>query len=176
MRILILNGSPRRHGNTAFLTAAFAKGAREAGHDVEEIFVDECHVHGCLGCDYCRRNPEHACIQKDDMQDILEKLSQADLLVLATPVYYFNFSAQLMAVIQRTYSVDIPANIRQTALIWSAGSAFTAGPVLESYFHSIVEYWNVHNAGIWYSHGKENQSEKKAQELYEAGLHLQELN
>lgn len=175
MKILLLNGSPHRDGNTSFLADAFLKGAEEAGHQCEQLHIYSMNIHGCLGCDYCRRNEEHACIQKDDMETVNRKILEADLVVFATPVYYFNFSAPLLAAIQRTYSIDIPKNVKQTALIYSAGSAFTGGPVLESYFHSIVEYWNVHNAGIWQSSGKQNRSEQKKEELYQAGLHLRDI-
>lgn len=148
---------------------------KELSVSIEQLRIYSMKINGCLGCDYCRRNEEHACIQKDDMEQINRKILESDMVVFATPVYYFNFSAPLLATIQRTYSIDIPKNIKQTALIYSAGSAFTGGPVLESYFHSIVEYWNVRNAGIWESSGKLNRYPQKEEELYQAGLHLQNI-
>ncbi|MBQ6591873.1 MAG: NAD(P)H-dependent oxidoreductase, partial [Solobacterium sp.] len=96
----------------------------------------------------------------------------ADMIVFASPVYYFTMSAQLQAVIQRTYSFDIPKKVKKVALILSSGSSFVYGPAITQYFQSIVEYWGVENAGIFTANGKQNKSEEKYRELYDFGSSL----
>lgn len=100
-RVLILSGSPRKGGNSDILCDQFMRGAEEAGHDVEKIWVQNKKVAPCLACYYCK---DHAgeCAIKDDMKEILEKMLVADVLVLSSPVYFYSISAQLKAVIDRT--------------------------------------------------------------------------
>lgn len=99
--VLILSGSPRRGGNSDILCDEFLRGAQEAGHKVEKIRVAAKKVAPCSACYYCR---EHggACVHKDDMADLLQKMIDADVLVLASPVYFYSIDAQLKAVIDRT--------------------------------------------------------------------------
>ena len=99
-RILILSGSPRRGGNSDLLCDEFAKGAREAGHEVEKIRVAERDIACCRACYACRA--EGVCVIRDDMEEILSKIICADVLVLASPVYFYSIAAQLKAVIDRT--------------------------------------------------------------------------
>ena len=98
--VLILSASPRKNGNSDLLCDEFAKGAKEAGHTVEKIFVAEKDIHYCKGCGVC--NTSHQCVQKDDMAELLAKMVEADVLVLATPVYFYSMDAQLKTLIDRT--------------------------------------------------------------------------
>ena len=98
--ILILSGSPRKGGNYDLLCDEFAKGAQEAGHQVEKIRVQEQKIGPCLACYGCRGTG--VCVQKDDMAAILEKMVAADVLVLATPVYFYSMDGQLKTLIDRT--------------------------------------------------------------------------
>lgn len=100
-KVLILSGSPRRGGNSDLLCDEFARGARESGNEVEKIRVAEKKVGYCRACYYCR---EHGgeCAVRDDMADILQKMIDADVIVLASPVYFYSVDAQLKAVIDRT--------------------------------------------------------------------------
>lgn len=84
-RIIILNGSPRKNGNTAELIKSFIKGALEAGNTVAEFFLNEMDIHGCLSCFGGGKNPESPCVQKDDMLKIYPEYQAADVVVLATP-------------------------------------------------------------------------------------------
>ena len=102
--VLILMGSPRKKGNTSILCDEFARGAEEAGHKVERIDIINKKIAGCLGCNGCQRNGG-TCVQKDDMQEIYQKINEADVIVLASPVYYYTWTSQLKAVIDRTYSL-----------------------------------------------------------------------
>lgn len=102
-KIVVLMGSPRKNGNTDKLSEAFIKAARAAGHQISKFSVGQMKVNGCLACNYCVRN-HGECVQKDEMQDIYRELKTADTVVFASPVYYFGFSAQLKAVIDRFYA------------------------------------------------------------------------
>lgn len=99
--VLILSGSPRKGGNSDLLCDEFARGAQEAGHSVEKIRVSEKKIAPCSACYYCRQSGG-ACAHKDDMADILQKMIDADVLVLASPVYFYSIDAQLKALIDRT--------------------------------------------------------------------------
>jgi multimeric flavodoxin WrbA len=101
-KILILSASPRKGGNSDLLCDQFAKGATEAGHDVEKIRLAERKIGYCLGCYACRKL--HKCFQKDDANELVEKMLAADSIVLATPVYFYSMDAQLKALIDRTVS------------------------------------------------------------------------
>ena len=98
--ILIISASPRRGGNSDTLCDEFLRGAREAGHRAEKLFLRDCTVGYCTGCGLCNRRPG-ACSQQDDMAGIAEKLERADVIVLATPVYFYTMDAQLKTLIDR---------------------------------------------------------------------------
>lgn len=98
--VLILSGSPRKNGNSDVLCDKFAEGASQAGHRVEKIRIAEKNIGYCRGCYACKNTGE--CAIKDDMAEILQKMIDADVLVLASPVYFYSIDAQLKAVIDRT--------------------------------------------------------------------------
>ena len=100
-KVLILSGSPRKGGNSDILCDEFARGAQEAGNQVEKIRVAGKKVAPCSACYYCRDHGGE-CARKDDMAEILQKMIDADVLVLASPVYFYSIDAQLKAVIDRT--------------------------------------------------------------------------
>ena len=104
-RILILNGSPRKNGNTAVLAAAFAEGAREAGHTVTTFALREMDIHPCLGCFGGGKDPQSPCVQKDGMELIYPAYKEADILALASPMYYWSFSGQLKCAFDRLFAV-----------------------------------------------------------------------
>ncbi len=100
-KVLILSGSPRKGGNSDTLCDQFMKGAQEAGNEVEKIFVASKNISYCRACYYCKDHKGECCI-KDDMADVLQKMLNADVIVLSSPVYFYSISAQLKAVIDRT--------------------------------------------------------------------------
>lgn len=100
-KVLILSGSPRKGGNSDTLCDRFMQGAIDAGHQVEKIFVAEKEIAPCRACYYCASH-NGACTIHDDMAAVLQKMIEADVLVLSTPVYFYTLSAQLKAVIDRT--------------------------------------------------------------------------
>lgn len=100
-KVLILSGSPRKGGNSDILCDEFMRGATERGNTVKKIRVEEKNVGYCRACYYCKDNGG-TCVIKDDMAEILEEMIQADVIVLASPVYFYSIDAQLKAVIDRT--------------------------------------------------------------------------
>lgn len=99
--ILILKGSPRERGNSATLADQLAEGAREAGAQVESVYLHSMDIRPCDACDLCREAGN--CIIEDDMQPLYPKLAAADAIVLASPIYWFSLSAQLKLCIDRWY-------------------------------------------------------------------------
>ena len=100
-KVLILSGSPRKGGNSDLLCGEFARGAQENGNEVEIIRVAAKKIAPCSGCYYCRAH-NGECAHKDDMAEVLQKMIDADVIVMASPVYFYSIDAQLKAVIDRT--------------------------------------------------------------------------
>ena len=137
MNILILSGSPRKDGNTEMLVDAFTKGTMEH-HQVEIVSVRNYKVNPCLGCNACFMNDDHTCVQKDDMSAIYDKMSQADMLVIASPVYFYGISAQLKAVIDRFHNP-----IRDTFHIKKMAILLVGAASLPELFDAILTEYNL---------------------------------
>lgn len=105
-KIVILNGSPRRNGNTSALVKAFTQGAESAGNTVTEFFLDSMEIHGCRGCFGGHSSQECPCVQKDDMSQIYPAVKESDVVVLATPLYYWNMSGQIRTAIDRLFALE----------------------------------------------------------------------
>lgn len=106
-KILILSTSLRKNSNSDLLARQFAQGAREAGHQVEEVSLRGKDLRFCTGCLACLEKP--ACVQKDDANAIVEKMGRADVICFATPVYYYEMSGQMKTLLDRAnplYSAD----------------------------------------------------------------------
>ena len=104
-KIVILNGSPRAKGNTSALTAAFKRGAEAAGNEVQEFFLARMKINGCLGCWRGGKDPEHPCVQRDDMEQIYPIYREADVVVLASPLYYWFISGFLKNAFDRLFAI-----------------------------------------------------------------------
>ena len=147
MNILILQGSPRANGNTAWMADEYKKAAEAAGHQVTTVDVAKKKIAGCLACEYCHTKGNGACIQKDDMQELYPMMAEAEALVLAAPIYYFTLCAQIQAPIQRMYCVNKPAKVKKMALLMSSYSpGVYDGATAE--FRDICNYWAVEDMGI----------------------------
>ena len=99
--VLILSSSPRRGGNSATLCDEFMQGAIESGHRVEKVFLRDKTIHPCTGCGVCSQYKK-PCPQKDDAAEIIGKMLAADVIVMATPVYFYTLCAQMKTLIDRT--------------------------------------------------------------------------
>ncbi len=165
MNILLLNGSPNPDGNTVFLADAFRKGAEEAGNKVLELQAGAMDIHGCQGCNYCKGEGAGTCIRKDDQERVYQAMKEADVIVLASPVYYFMLSAQLEAAIQRLHATGIPGRIKKSALILSSGSDDVYDAIIMQYHMIFRDYCSMQDMGIYTAHGAQNKTKSKASEL-----------
>lgn len=99
-KVLILSSSPRRGGNSDMLCDEFLRGAIESGNEVEKIFLRDKTIYYCTGCSTCSLHHK-SCPQKDDATEIIDKMLAADIIVMATPVYFYTMSAQMKTLIDR---------------------------------------------------------------------------
>ncbi len=98
-KIFIVSSTPRKNGNSDILAEEFARGAREAGHTAEKINLRETELKFCTGCLWCQTH--EGCVLKDGVNPVLEKVRNADVLVFATPIYYYEMSGQLKTFLDR---------------------------------------------------------------------------
>lgn len=175
-KVLILSGSPRKNGNSDILCDEFAKGAAEAGHEVEKIRVAEKKVGYCLACYACRGTG--ACAIKDDMTEILQKMIDCDVMVLASPVYFYSIDAQLKAVIDRSVARWTEVKNKEFYYIVTAadGEKEAAEGTLACFrgYADCVD--NAKEMGIIYGMGVYEKGEVKAtkamREAYEMGKNV----
>ena len=106
-KVMILCGSPRAKGNTNTVAGWFAEGATAAGAEVETVDLAKMKLsaNGCSCCMGCQKSDRYECVIKDAAQPILARMPKADVLVFATPVYFFGPTAQLKLVLDRMYSL-----------------------------------------------------------------------
>lgn len=149
--IVILIGSPRPKGSTAALARAFAEGARSAGHNVTEFFLGGMDIQGCKACRGGRSDRDFPCVQHDGMDEIYPAVRGCDVLVLASPLYYWNLSGPLMTAINRLFALEeggenlLRGHGRASALLMSA-TGHDFGDVLGYYDH-LLEHLKWQNLG-----------------------------
>lgn len=154
MKITVLFASPNKNGSTAILVDHFKRGAEENGHKVEVLDVCKMNVHPCIGCVRC--GYEGPCVQKDDNEIIRDTLLNTDMVVFATPLYYYGMSAQLKIVVDRFCAYNSSLNSRhlKSALLtvaWNADDwTFEA---LEAYYKTLVRYIRFKNMGMVLGYG-----------------------
>lgn len=175
MHILVLNGSPRPNGSTKGMVEAFREGAAEAGHLVDVVDVCRLKIGGCLACEYCHTKGHGECVQKDDMQQIYTLLKEAEMLVLASPIYYHNISGQLKCVIDRFYAAAYPVkppHLKKVAMILSSGDANMYDGAMFSYQGDFLDYLGLEDMGVFTASGGENSFTAKLEELRNFGISL----
>jgi len=175
MNILVLNGSPRPNGNTAAMVEAFAKGAKESGHMVTVVNVCRKKIAGCLACEYCHTKGRGECVQKDDMTEIYALLKGAEMLVIASPIYYHGITGQLKCVLDRFYAAAYPKKpekLKKAAMILSSGDADMYDGALFSYRGDFLDYLGLEDMGVFTAYGGENGSTEKLKELEDFGRSL----
>lgn len=166
MNILILQSSPRKNGSTAWMAEEYKKEAEAAGHNVTVVDVAHKKIAGCLACEFCHGKGIGTCIQKDDMQELYPLMAQAEVLVLASPIYYFTMNAQIQAAIQRMYCVNAPANVKKMALLLSSYSPNVYGGAIAE-FKDLCNYWNAEDAGIVTAKVNEQKTEATRQKIFD---------
>lgn len=118
-KVLVLSSSPRKGGNSDVLCDQFVKGAADAGHDAEKIFLKDKKINYCTGCGVCL-NGSKPCPLKDDMAEILDKMIAADVIVMATPVYFYTMCGQMKTMIDRVCSRYTELNDKEFYFIMTA--------------------------------------------------------
>lgn len=142
--IVILNGSPRKAGNTAGLCDLFTQGAEASGHTVTRFDLQQMNIHGCLGCMKGGKDAASPCVQKDDMDKVYAAYQAADILVLASPMYFWSITSQLKAAIDRLFAVAETSstyqNPHKNCIMLMAAEGDTPDnwkPVLD-YYHALL--------------------------------------
>ncbi|MCD8078071.1 MAG: flavodoxin family protein [Lachnospiraceae bacterium] len=158
--IVIMNGSPRKKGNTSALVKAFTEGAENAGNTVTEFFLQGMDIHGCLGCFGGHSRQACPCVQKDDMSQIYPAVREADVVVLASPLYYWTMSGQLRTALDRLFALEegdgnlLRGNGKSSALLMAAeGHAFEDAVL---YFDHLMEHLRWKNLGYVLAGGNMN--------------------
>jgi multimeric flavodoxin WrbA len=108
MRIVAVGGSPRRKGNSNSLLRAAVEAAVERGATAEYFYASDLDIAGCKACNGCRKGPDAVCVQQDDMQELYTAIKTCDVLVLASPVYFYGLSSWIKAVLDRGYALITP--------------------------------------------------------------------
>ncbi len=158
-KILVVMGGGRPKGNTAQLAEAFIRGAEEAGHSVEKVSLLKTEVKGCLGCNACRYGKP--CVQKDGFNELAPKIKQTDLIVFASPLYFWTISSKLKAFIERFYCIaeedpEPPYGryekypVKDSALLMTSADDFfwTFEQAVFYYQFAIVNYIGFHDRGM----------------------------
>ena len=180
-KIVILNGSPRRNGNTSTLVKAFTEGAESAGNTVTEFFLDGMDIHGCKGCFGGHSSRECPCVQKDDMSKIYPAVKECDVIVMATPLYYWNMSGQIRTAIDRLFALEegdgnlLRGHDRSCALLMAAeGHGFED---VTLYFDHLMEHLRWKNLGYVLAGGNGDVGDIKGkpeiQAAYDLGKSIQ---
>jgi len=176
-KIVILNGSPRKKGNTSALVKAFTEGAESGGHTVTEFFLSGMDIHGCKGCFGGHSSRECPCVQHDGMDKIYPAVKDCDVIVLATPLYYWNMSGQIRTAIDRLFALEegdgnlLRGHGRASALLMAAeGHGFE--DVLPYYDH-LMEHLQWKNLGHVLAGGNcdagDVEGKPELQEAYDLG-------
>lgn len=177
-RILIFTGSMRKGGNTDLLAQAFARGAGE-NHEVEIVSVADYKVSPCIGCNSCFTREGNRCFQNDDMTKIYDKLKTADILVIASPVYFYGISAQLKAVIDRIHTPmrnEFPIKKLALLLVGAATLPELFDSIIMQY-QLVLNYFHLEDAGRVLVRGVKEKGDiegnEALEEAYQLGLSIQ---
>lgn len=155
--IVILQGSPRKNGNTARLVKAFTDGLSLV-HNVTVINVAELHINYCIGCNSCFTREGNHCFQQDDMQKVMPVLAEADILVFASPVYFYGISAQLKTLLDRLHTpLRNSFKVKQTALLLVGAATLPElfDSILAQY-HLLLNFFHLEDLGTVLVRGVKN--------------------
>lgn len=174
-KVVVLVGSVRKNGNTDLLTQAFVEGA-EKKNEVEVVSVADYKIHPCIGCNTCFAREGNECFQEDDMHKVYDMLKKADVLVVASPVYFYGISAQLKAVIDRLHTpMRKEFSIQKLALLL-VGAA-TLPELFDSIkiqYQLVLNFFHLEDAGMVLVSGTKEKGEVKngdgLKRAYELGL------
>ena len=166
MNILILQSSPRAKGNSPWMAEEYRLAAEAAGHDVTLVNVAKKKINGCLACEYCHGKGEGACVQKDDMQELYPLIREAEVIVLASPIYYFTLNSQIQVVIHRCYNMMTPPKVKKMALLMSSYSPDVYDAAIAQ-FKYLCDYWKAEDAGIVTAKLDEQKTDETKQKIHD---------
>lgn len=175
MNIIVLNGSPDLHGNTEWLIEGFKSGAELAGHKVSVFNLSEMDLCGCRGCNACKENETHECVQNDDMNQLFAAAKEAEMIVFASPIYFFSPSSWLQMGIECFHSIGFPKSLKQSAYLLTSGGAGVYSAALAQY-RMITGYFGLQNDGVVTAHGAENKTSQKFEEAKKLGESLKSIS
>lgn len=176
-KIVVLVGSVRKNGNTDLLARAFVDGARK-NNDVEVVSVADYRVNPCIGCNTCFARENHECFQKDDMDLIYEKLLEADIIVAASPVYFYGISAQLKAVVDRLHTpLRNEFHVKKLSLLLVGAAALPElFDAIKVQYQLILNFFHLEDAGMVLVRGVKDIGDIKGhlalQEAYDLGMSI----
>lgn len=176
-KILILVGSVRKGGNTEMLAQAFAEGAGQ-NHEVETVSVADYKVNPCIGCNVCFSREGQQCFQKDDMNEIYRRLSEADIVAVASPVYFYGISAQLKAVVDRLHTpMRNGFQIKKLVLILAgASSSPEIFDAIKMQYRLILDFFQLEDGGMVLAGGVKDRGDVKGnkalEEAYKLGMSM----
>lgn len=149
MNITVITGSAHRNGTSALLADKFIEGAKEAGHEVFRFDAAFKNIHGCIGCDTCNKKG-NGCVYKDDMEELNPHILEADVIVFASPIYYFNINAQVKSVIDRFYANNsaLQGNKKTALLLSMADNTTESAEGPEIFFKHFADYMSWENLGV----------------------------
>ena len=171
MNILILQGSPRVKGSTAWMAEEYKNAVEAAGHQVTLVNVAHKRINGCLACEYCHTKGNGTCIQKDDMQELYPLIAEAEVLVLAAPIYYFTLSAQLQATLHRFYNVPTPPKVKKMALLMSSHSPGVYDAAIAQYKY-LCGYWHTEDTGVVTAKIDEQKTDAVKQKIHDLAARI----
>ena len=164
--VIVISSTPRVNGNSEILANEFARGAKDAGHNVEVINLRDYNLKYCIGCYACHRTGK--CVHNDGMNELGEKLLNADVIVFATPVYFYSMSGQLKVFIDRLvpHYTKIKADIYMIATQWDSNKE-----IIENTFNAIRGctaecFENCTEKGVIYGAGLDGVGEAKNNSEY----------
>lgn len=149
MKIVVITGSAHQNGTSAALADEFIKGVSEKGHNIYRFNAGVKNVHPCIGCNHCHET-DKGCVFKDDMTELNPHLLEADMIVFATPIYYYNMNAQIRCVIDRFYANDAALHKNKKAILITtmADTSPKSAEASNVSFTHTLEYLGWENAGI----------------------------
>lgn len=181
MKVLSLMASPRKRGNTAILLQHYIKGLVEGGLDVEveEVLLKDKHIEICRGCRGCKSGKVDYCVINDDMNELYHKLSCSDILIYATPIYWYSMTSYLKIFIDRLYATKMKDwNGKKIVLLMTYGDTDEITSGAKNFVSIIEDFSKVSGVEIVLKYGVSTKGEDSfivnneaiQRDIYEKGI------
>lgn len=166
-KILVLNGAARKNGNTAKLIQSFSDGAMSAGHQVSEFYLDSMNIHSCKGCLSAGHDPKSPCSQKDDMEQVYAAFAECDVVVFASPVYFWTITGPLKTASDRLYAelecMGYGNFARESVLLMTADGGD---------YSQAVQWYRTFERNLGWTNRGEILGKGKTREAYDLGVSI----